>query len=274
MERGFTGNGDGITLYFRLFNGQDYRYLHHPDTRQVLLSFMPYAGYKKFNQRAPRISYPFRTGPTLTTPTFFSLHFHLAPNFVRLNVYFVNMKQLLLILCCVCPFVAAAQATTSYGNFKVSSQELIYQKVFLHDSATVENLAEYYGSLPFISDVAMSNGELTFSMNDLVVDYKKFGLSQVSTPPIIQTGKYSGKVNVSVKDGKYRVTVSDIKLTGDIGYKKITSKENLTSYACRDNGTYISGDWTKPNTLGLLDKAFTDNLEYREKPRHDGDDDW
>jgi hypothetical protein len=79
---------------------------------------------------------------------------------------------------------------------------------------------------------------------------------------------------VSVKDGKYRVTVSDIRLTGDIVYKKITTKENLTNYACRDNGTYISNDWTKPNTLGLLDKAFTDNLEYREKPRHTGDDDW
>lgn len=183
------------------------------------------------------------------------------------------MKQLFILLCCVWALSGHAQVT-SYGNFKVSSQELIYQKIFLHDSVTLEKLAEYYGALPFISNVTTANGELNFAMNDLVVDYKKFGFSQVATPSIIQTGKYSGKATVSVKDGRYRITVSEIQLTGDIGYKKITSKENLTNYACRDNGTYISNDWTKPNTLGLLNKAITDNLEYREKPKHTDDGDW
>ncbi|HLT73787.1 MAG TPA: hypothetical protein VKZ68_01835 [Ohtaekwangia sp.] len=161
---------------------------------------------------------------------------------------------------------------TSYGNFKVSEQELIYQKVFLHDSVTLEKLQAYYAGLPFVKGAAISGNELTFTMNELVVDYKKFGFSQVATPSIIQTGRYSGKVSVSAKEGRYRVTVSDIKMTGDIVYKKITSPEPITSFACRDNGTYISSDWTKPNTLGLLDKAFTDNLEFVSTPSHtDGD---
>lgn len=183
------------------------------------------------------------------------------------------MKHALCLIFCLIAFPGIAQVT-SYGNFKLSSQELIYQKVFLHDSVSLEKLSTYYSSLPFISDVTSSSGELHFRVNDLVVDYKKFGLSQVSTPSIIQTGKYSGEATVSVKDGKYRITLADIKLTGDIVYKKITTPDNLTNYACRDNGTYISNDWTKPNTLGVLDKAITDNLEYREKPRHTGDDDW
>jgi hypothetical protein len=199
--------------------------------------------------------------------------FVLAGKFIRLNAHFAIMKQVLFIVFCLIT-VSTYPQVTSYGNFKVSSQELIYQKVFLHDSASLEKLADYYTNLPFVSNVAVSDGELSFTIDDLVVDYKKFGFSQVSTPSIVQTGKYSGKAIVSAKDGKYRVTVSDIRLTGDIGYKKITTKDNLTNYACRDNGTYISNDWTKPNTLGLLDKAFTDNLEYREKPRHAGDDDW
>ncbi len=160
----------------------------------------------------------------------------------------------------------------SYGNFKVSEQELIYQKVFSHDSVSLEKLQSYYAALPFVKGAAISGGELTFTMNEFVVDYKKFGFSQVSTPAIIQTGRYSGKVSVYAKEGRYRVTVSDIKMTGDIVYKKITSPEPITNFACRDNGTYISSDWTKPNTLGLLDKAFTDNLEFVSKPAHtDGD---
>ena len=161
---------------------------------------------------------------------------------------------------------------TSYGNFKVSEQEIIYQKVFLHDSVTLEKLQSFYAALPFVSDVAISGNELTFKMKDLVVDYKKFGFSQVATPSIIQTGRFSGTASVSAREGKYRVTVFGIKMTGDIVYKKITSPEPLTSFACRDNGTYISSDWTKPNTLGLLDKAFTDKLEFVSRPSHTNDD--
>jgi hypothetical protein len=169
--------------------------------------------------------------------------------------------------------VGFSQAAT-YGNFRLLDQEIIYQKVFFQDSVTVGKLHAYYSSLPFVTDAKVSGDDLSFQINDLVVDYKKFGFSQVATPGIIQTGKYSGVVYAEAKDGKYRITVRAIQLTGDIGYKKIVTKENLTNYACRDNGTYISGDWTKPNTLGLLDKAFTDKLQYVEKAGGKDQSDW
>src|SRR5688572_26685442 len=81
---------------------------------------------------------------------------------------------------------------TSYGSFKVEDQEIIYQKIFTHDSITVEKLAAYYTTLPYISNLQANDGGIELDMNDVVVDYKKFQFSQVSTPPIIQTGKYSG----------------------------------------------------------------------------------
>jgi hypothetical protein len=170
------------------------------------------------------------------------------------------------------PSCGFSQAT-SYGNFKLADQELIYQKVFLQDSVTLQKLAEYYQKLPFVSNVEIKD-DLTFTMNDLIVDYKKFQFSQVSVPSIIQTGKFSGQVSIQAKDGKYRITVSGIQLTGDIVYKKITAKESITNYACRNNGTYISPDWTKPNTLGLLDKAFTDKLQFVDSEKKKGDGDW
>jgi hypothetical protein len=123
-------------------------------------------------------------------------------------------------------------------------------------------------------NVNVAGDKLTFDVNDITVDYKKFQFTQVATPSIIQTGKYSGKVQVDVKDGKYRVTFSSLQLTGNIGYKNITSKENLTNYSCRNNGTYIAQDWCKPNMLGLLDKAFTDKLQFIEKEKTKTKDDW
>jgi hypothetical protein len=111
-------------------------------------------------------------------------------------------------------------------------------------------------------------------MNDITVDYKKFLFTQVATPSIIQTGKYSGAVTIGVKDGKYRVTLRAIQMTGDIGYKKINEKENLTSFAAKNSGTILAQDWCRPNMLGLLDQSFTDKLQFVDSAKKKDDGDW
>jgi len=184
------------------------------------------------------------------------------------------MRPLLALILVACSTLVLAQGNTTYTDFKLADQEIIYQRVFAQDSITVDKLSEFYKAQPFVGNLQASADELTFDMNDVVVDYKKFQFTQVATPPIIQTGKYSGKVTVGVKDGKYRVTVRDIQLTGDIGYKKITAKDKLTNYAAKNNGTILNQEWCKPNTLGLLDKSFTDKLQYVEKGKKKDGDDW
>lgn len=163
---------------------------------------------------------------------------------------------------------------TSYGNFKLSEQEIIYQKVVPLDSITTTKLEEFYKTLPYVSNLKLVDSKVQFDVADITVDYKKFQFTQVATPSIIQTGKYSGSVEVGVKDGKYRITFHNIELTGDIGYKKITARDKLTSYACKNNGTVFSQDWCRPNMLGLLDQAFTDKLTYVEPGKKKINDDW
>lgn len=187
----------------------------------------------------------------------------------------MNIKIVNVILLLFLSTFAIGQGNTAYGNFKLDDQEIIYQKIFLSDSVSAPKLMEYYKSLPYLSNVQQSGDEVTFDLNDLTVDYKKFQFTQVGTPNIIQTGKYSGKAAVGVKDGKYRITLSALQLTGDIGYKKIITKESLTSFACKNSGTILSQDWCKPNMLGLLDQAFTDKLQYIEVNRKKKDSgDW
>jgi hypothetical protein len=184
------------------------------------------------------------------------------------------MKNLLCFFIILVPFFTQAQGNTAYGNFKLVDQEIIYQKIFVQDSVTTTKVAEYYKTLPYISNLQSAADEVTFDLNDLIVDYKKFQFTQVATPSIIQTGKYSGKVVIGVKDGKYRITVHAIMLTGNIGYKNITEKDKLTSYAAKNNGTILNPEWCKPNTLGLLDKAFTDKLQYIPQEKKIAKDDW
>jgi hypothetical protein len=171
-------------------------------------------------------------------------------------------------LICACLNTTHAQ-TTAYGNFKLVDQEIIYQKVFEQDSITPAKLETYYTTLPYVSNLTTKADGVEFDVTDMTVDYKKFQFSQVATPAIIQTGKYSGKVSIGVKDGRYRVTVKSILLTGDNVYVKITTKEPLTTYSTKNNGTILHPDWCRPNQLGLLDKAFTDRLEC--KKTDDGD---
>ena len=116
------------------------------------------------------------------------------------------MKALLTLLVALSyvTFTASAQAL-NYGNFRVEEQLLIYQKVFNQDSVTVERLATYFGKQSFAAELKAGQESLEFSIKDLVVDYRKFGFSQVSTPPVIQTGRFSGRVTISVKEGKYRM---------------------------------------------------------------------
>ena len=172
------------------------------------------------------------------------------------------MKKILTLVLVAVANLAFAQAV-SYGDFKTSEQEIIYQKVFNNDSISVAKLEEFYKKQPFVSNLQTKGDGVEFDMNDIAVDYKKFQYTQVNTNIAMQTGKYSGKVSVGVKDGKYRVTVKAIQFTANLGYKMVTEKDNLTRYATKNSGTIMAEDWCKPNMLGLLNKAFTDKLEYK-----------
>lgn len=183
------------------------------------------------------------------------------------------MKNILVVFVMCIPWLVFAQAT-EYGNFKLVEQEIIYQKVYVQDSITVASLADYFKTIPGISNMEVTGDELRADLTDMPVDYKKFQYSQMNTPSIIQTGKYSGKIRIEAKENRYRVTVSALQLTGDIGYKKITVKDNLTNYAARNSGTQLSPDWCKPNMLGLLDKAITDKLLYRKPEKKKDNGDW
>lgn len=179
------------------------------------------------------------------------------------------MKNLIYIFLLILPFSMVAQST-EYGNFKIVNTEIIYQKVFPTDSMTGDKLAQFLLTVPNVSNVSNNDGEVSADLTDLTVDYKKFQFSQVATPPIIQTGKFSGKITGAAKDGKYRITVKSIQMKGDMGYKKIPELENMTNYSCTNSGTVLSREWCKPTMLGLLDKAFTDKFTYVE-PKKDGD---
>ncbi len=176
----------------------------------------------------------------------------------------------LLLLCLLAfHFSTSFGQAVEYEDFKLVDQEIIYQAVFQDEQVTYAKLEEQYKKNKSFSNIKIAANGITFDVNDLTVDYLKFQFSQVQTPLILQTGKFSGKCSVSIREGRYRVTFNKIMVTGEIGYKSIKEKEPLTGLCSKNNGTQLSQDWMKPNTLGLLGKALADNFEFKMK-----DDDW
>ena len=178
------------------------------------------------------------------------------------------MKPALLFIL-IASFAMANAQPTAYGDFKLADQEIVYQAIFQKENISYAELEKYYAKNKSFSGIKMNADEMIFEVKDLTVDYLKFQFSQVETPLILQTGKFSGQASVSVKDGRYRVTFRKIMVTGEIGYKSIKEKEPLTGLCSKSNGTQLSQEWMKPNTFGLLAKAFADNFELKTT-----DDDW
>jgi len=197
--------------------------------------------------------------------------FKYCSDIANVSIFTTNIITMQRYLTFLTAFISTAcfSQSTSYENFKLLDQEIIYQAVFQNETISYEKLEEFYKKNKNLSNIQIKANELTMQAKDLPVDYLKFQFSQVETPLILQTGKFSGTVSVAIREGRYRVTFNKIMVTGEIGYKSIKEKEPLTGLCSKSNGTQLSTDWMKPNTLGLLGKAFADVFELKGT-----DDDW
>ncbi|MFO7258769.1 MAG: hypothetical protein DIU61_013790 [Bacteroidota bacterium] len=171
-----------------------------------------------------------------------------------------------LIIALMAMSLPALAQSTSYGDFKIFENRIIYQHVFDCTSMTVEQLDSVLRATPNVSDVAVKEGAITATLSDFVVDYKKFKFPQVGTPHIIQTGRFGAKLTAQVRDGRYRITLDDITMKGNIGYKNITEPELMTEYATIKSATLLAQDWCRPNMLGLLNKALNDLFTCKSDP--------
>lgn len=170
--------------------------------------------------------------------------------------------RILILMALFAPLLSQAQPT-AYGDFKIANTEIVYQKIFERSSVTLEELDSLLKTSPGVGDVTMSEGSLSAKLTDFVVDYRKFKFPQVSTPPIIQTGRFSGSITAEAKDGRYRITLEQIMMKGDIGYKDIPQPEPMTNYACTKSATVLASDWCRPNLLGVLNQALDDCFTYK-----------
>jgi len=152
---------------------------------------------------------------------------------------------LLLILLLSFNNIVLSQTTTpNWGNFKYNTEErtVSWVKVFEIDpNITVKDVKEFYIENNLVEFKSEDSLSLIGVFKKRSIDIQKYGYKRGLTPMILIDNELVSNVKIEYKEGRYRVTltdigyidngvVSDILMIGLIGQNGLTSKGNLVSY--------------------------------------------
>lgn len=115
---------------------------------------------------------------------------------------------------------------TNYKYLKKINNQIVFEKVYLFDSLSSEEIEDFLiFSIPNISDVSSfqkSTKIISFSLRNVYIDYKKYGLRRMTMSPLLA---FPMSCNMSIvwKDGKYKITASNITFNVvSFGIQKLT----------------------------------------------------
>lgn len=176
------------------------------------------------------------------------------------------MKKLLLILFFI-PFVGMSQSLSDL--FIIKDNNLIWQKVYESETGIQEVFSNIKSS-GYVSSVEIANNEIYGDIKDLKLLYKEAGLKWGNTAVYVSGMNAYASFRIELKEGRYRVTVSSIKMASQksIGaFQNNNSFTSLSDLATR-NGL-IKDSFIKKEGLAY---GYTFNEIF--KPKSKTDDNW
>jgi hypothetical protein len=145
------------------------------------------------------------------------------------------MKKLIIILTVILSNVSYCQ--TNYKNFEVVDGDFVWENVF-ETEMSIDELKYALKGEPFISDLEDVNGSYMGVSAKKTLDKDENGKNPINVQP------YTGFVTIKFKDGKYKVTVEDIKfdaiqlgvVSGGISVSGSEDSKAPISYCIDNNG--------------------------------------
>jgi len=105
----------------------------------------------------------------------------------------------------------------TYSAFAIDSKEVVWVQVYHAHQPSGQLTDRVYDLLKrksWIKNLHFDGPELVGDIQNFRVDYKRYGGKFLNTSNLIRTGRWSGKMRVSFKDGKYRVIVYGLEYDG------------------------------------------------------------
>lgn len=123
---------------------------------------------------------------------------------------FKAMKGIILLLVML-PFIAFGQDTLQF--MKVNNGQVYYERIFDIPGKSGEelksDLVKFIPSIASISDFNVNKNSITARLQNDKIPLKKYGLTSMGSSILI-TSAFDANINIQVKDGKYKVTVSGV----------------------------------------------------------------
>lgn len=107
-------------------------------------------------------------------------------------------------------FSRGQEKHATYSYFSIDNKEVIWVQVYhvLHPADVLtKHVHDFLELKPWIKNIQYDGPEIVADIQNLRVDYKRYGGKYMNTSNLIRTGRWSGKARIGFKDGKYRVVV-------------------------------------------------------------------
>jgi hypothetical protein len=155
------------------------------------------------------------------------------------------MKKLLFLSTLVFFSYAKSQENT----FTINNKQVVWQKIY-DSEKTIDEIKSILSNSGKASIKSNENGILYGDISDYMMDYKGAGNTRAGTPMYVSSSKFYGNFKVEFKTGKYRVTVTNIRLKGN-SVSLYTSgvaisndgNENIESYALTNDKESFRGNF-------------------------------
>lgn len=112
----------------------------------------------------------------------------------------------LLVSGCIC----GQEKKPAYSSFVIDNKEVIWVQVYETAQPATEQKEQLLDLLKhktWIDDLSDDGADLVADVKNFSVDYKRYGGRYMNTSNLIRSARWSGKVRIGFKDGRYRVVV-------------------------------------------------------------------
>ncbi len=176
------------------------------------------------------------------------------------------MKSILLFICSI--FLISFTLSET-DNFEIEKGQVLWQKVYETD-LTKEQLIGQVKSSGQFENISENGESLTAEINQLSMDFKGYGISEMSTPMYVSRSYIKAFVLIEFKDERYRVTLKNIKFVQK--YEDALSKEGETTdielYALKKRNTEFKSSFlNKPSKI--MDFTFQKVTDFKRIAKKD-----
>ncbi len=177
------------------------------------------------------------------------------------------MRTILLILIIIC-FKSYSQEL-EFENFKLENGNLIWQKVYETELSN-DDLLKSFKTSGIIKNLDDLENSITGTIENLDLDYKGFGNTEMNTAMYISRSYFKSFVLIELKDGKYRITLKEMKLVQKYsdGLNEEGEISKLKDYAIKNNNSDFRKTFVK-SPSGILNYTFDKIFEIKKKKKSD-----